>query len=93
MAGVQAVTPSRPWSILLASDNPADSSQVMQLLRPAWPDLQVRPVSDEDQLAQALAGGEFDLVLLEARLSWTESLPVMRAIQSRFPDCPIVMIA
>lgn len=93
MSGVKAVTPNRPWSILLISDNPDDLIQVMHLLRPVFPALQIRQVRDEDQLAQALAQGEFDLVLLDACLPWTDSLSVMRAIQIRFLDCPIVMIA
>lgn len=92
MSGVQAVSPSRPCSILLTSNHPNDAVQVVQLLHPAFPNVQVTHISDNIQLTQALAQGGINLVLIEADLTWTDSLAVMRTIQTQWPDCPILMI-
>ncbi len=93
MPTLQAALSNQPWSLLLASANPDDLIQVRHLLEPVWPHLQIQQAGNEDQLAEALAQRKLDLILLEARLPWADSLAVMRAIHHRWPDCPLVMMA
>ena len=93
MSAVQKETPNPFLQVLLISDHPDDRLQVMRALRPEFPGLFVEQVRDEKQLVLALDRGGFDLALIESQLTWTESLPVVRAIQTRWPGCAVVMIA
>ncbi len=83
----------RPLVILLISDTPDDAVQVQRDLGDEFPNFQLQPVSNSNQLAVALAQLHFDLALIEADLTWIDSQAAFRALQSRWPDCPIVLIA
>ncbi|HZC67315.1 MAG TPA: PilZ domain-containing protein, partial [Nitrospirales bacterium] len=54
-------------------------------------DLHVRQVTEDQAFADALKGGNFDLVITDSRLRWTDGLSVLRAVKARHPDGPVIM--
>jgi PAS domain S-box-containing protein len=82
---------SQSLHILLIDDNPDDRTLVVRELRREFSDLQVEQVADADGLNRALATDNFDLVITDYQLRWTDGLAVLRSIKGRWPDCPIVM--
>jgi PAS domain S-box-containing protein len=80
-----------PLHILLIDDNPDDRTLVIRELRREFPKLQVTQIIDAKGFSQALETGNFDLVITDYQLRWTDGLAVLRAIKNSWPDCPVVM--
>ncbi len=76
---------------LLIDDNPDDRALVQRELERGFGRIRTTPVIDALALEAALTHGEFDLVITDFQLRWTDGLQVVRAIRQRFPDCPLVM--
>ncbi|MEE9617579.1 MAG: PAS domain S-box protein, partial [Anaerolineae bacterium] len=77
--------------ILLIDDSPDDRTLAIRELRREILDLQVQQVTEAKGFAQALEGGNFDLVITDYRLRWTDGLEVLRAVKVRWPECPVIM--
>jgi len=77
--------------VLLIDDNPHDRALVESELRREFPDLKAEQVTDGEGFDRALGAGGFDLVITDYQLRWTDGLAVVRAVKSRFPDCPVIM--
>lgn len=77
--------------VLLVDDNPQDRALVArELEKEYWP-LEVRAAIDQRQLDQLLTEGEFDLVVTDFQLLWTDGVRVLRAVKARYPNCPVIM--
>ncbi|WP_225896403.1 response regulator [Amazonocrinis nigriterrae] len=77
--------------ILLIDDNPNDRLIAMRQLKREFVDLKVEEVAIAEELTQALQNGQFDLVITDYQLRWSNGLEVLRAIKTRYPDCPVIM--
>jgi PAS domain S-box-containing protein len=77
--------------ILLIDDNPHDRALVIRELRREFPDLQVDQVTDAKGFDRALQTGEFDLVITDYQLHWSDGLFVLQAVKPRYPGCPVIM--
>lgn len=77
--------------ILLVDDNSDDRLLVIHELQKVFSDLHIQEVGSASQLAQALEAGNFDLVITDYQLHWSNGLEVLRAVLSRFPGCPVIM--
>ncbi len=55
-------------------------------------DLHVRQITEDQVFADALEGGNFDLVTTDSHLRWTDGLSVLRAVKARHPDVPVIML-
>ncbi len=82
---------NNPLRILLVDDNPDDRALVMRELRREFPDTHIEQIAAPDTLAQALAAGEFDLVITDYQLRWTDGLDVLRAVKNCCPYRPVIM--
>ncbi|MBI4642100.1 MAG: response regulator [Candidatus Tectomicrobia bacterium] len=80
-----------PLRLLLLDDNPDDRALVMRELRREFPDLQAEQITEAKGFAQALEVGNFDLVITDYQLRWTDGLTVLHAVKARWPDCPVIM--
>jgi PAS domain S-box-containing protein len=49
-------------------------------------------IEDRESYHQVLDDGQFDLVLTEQVLSWTDGLSVLRDVQRRMPGVPVMMV-
>lgn len=80
-----------PMRILLIDDNPDDRSLVLRELRHEYPDVVVRQVANQAELADVLESGGFDLVITDYQLRWSDGMTILRLVKARAPDCPVVM--
>jgi two-component system NtrC family sensor kinase len=81
-----------PVRILVIDDNPVDRARILQELGPDFPDLQAQQVADEHGFAGAMEAGEFDVVLCDYALPWTDGLTLLRVIKARWPAAPVIMV-
>ncbi len=80
-----------PLRILLADDNLDDRLLTCRELRKRFPLVQVEEVADADALARALVAGQFDAVITDFQMGWTDGLEVLEQVRKRRPDCPVIM--
>ena len=86
--GLSSTSTSR---ILLADDNPDDRTLTAREIRRAFPNVEVREIKDPDDLTHALDEGQFDLVVTDYQLQWTDGLKILEAVKARMEDCPVIM--
>jgi signal transduction histidine kinase len=77
--------------ILLVDDNQGDRLLARRELKKAFSDLQIQEVGEADEFTPVLNAGEFDLVITDYQLRWSNGLAVLQAIKSRYPNCPVIM--
>jgi PAS domain S-box-containing protein len=77
--------------VLVVDDNEEDRILALRALQREHPLLETVQPTDASSLASALAGGEFDLVITDYGLRWSDGLAVARAVKDRSPLCPVVM--
>ena len=77
--------------ILLIDDNPQDRLLAIRALEKEFPTLQVQEVVKADDLTLVLETGQFDLVITDYQLRWSDGLSVLHSIKDRYPDCPVIM--
>ncbi len=78
-------------SILLIDDNPNDRLMIDRELRKTFPDLEIKSAIDAQTLEQVLAAGGFDLVITDYQLHWSDGLTILKQVQRRYPNCPVIM--
>ncbi|RME39101.1 MAG: PAS domain S-box protein [Thermoflexia bacterium] len=78
--------------ILLVDDNPADRELVRRRLRAEFPDATFTEVARQGDLDQALEQGDFDLVLTDYYLHWSDGLRVLAQVRERYPCVPVLML-
>lgn len=77
--------------LLLLDDSPDYRLLIKHGLRQAFPDLQVTEIKDAQEFCQVLEQGQFDLVITDYQLRWTDGLKILRAIKEYYPECPVIM--
>lgn len=77
--------------VLLIDDNPGDRLLAIRELKKTFSDLQVQEVSEAHELTQALEGGEFELVITDYQLRWSNGLEILKMIKARYPHRPVIM--
>lgn len=77
--------------ILLLDDNPDDRLLAIRELRREFTDLDVEQITEATGFDAALAAGNFDLVITDYQLRWSNGIEVVQAVKARYPDCPVIM--
>lgn len=77
--------------ILLIDDNPDDRVLAIHELQRAFPMLVAREVGEPDAFEDALRSGEFDLVITDYLLRWSNGLDVLDRIRALHPELPVIM--
>ena len=77
--------------ILLIDDNLNDRLLAIHVLEQEFFDLQFHEIVQAKDLEEALETGQFDLVITDYQLRWSDGLTAIRAIKNRYPDCPVIM--
>jgi len=79
--------------ILIVEDNPADADFIHEMLPQAGPlNFQVESVQRLSEALARLAGGGFDLVLLDLGLPDSQGLQTFYTLQKAAPDVPVVVL-
>jgi hypothetical protein len=77
--------------ILVIDDNPIDRLLVIRELEREFTSLQIREITNPQTLEEAITEGNFDAVVTDYQLGWSNGLVVLQSIKSRYPNCPVVM--
>lgn len=78
--------------ILLIDDNPADRELVRRRLRAEFPEATFTDVIQRSDLDQALERGDFDLVITDYHLHWSDGMQVLARVRERYPYVPVLML-
>lgn len=82
---------SQNLRIVLLDDNADDRLLAIRELRHGISNLQVHEVADAQGFEQVLATSYFDLAITDYQLCWSNGLEILRAVKSRYPECPVIM--
>lgn len=77
--------------VLLIDDNADDRLLAIRELRQAIPNLQVEEVAISEQFSQALAADNFDIVITDYQLHWSNGIALLHVIKAQRPACPVLM--
>ncbi|MBD2206713.1 GAF domain-containing protein [Calothrix sp. FACHB-1219] len=77
--------------ILLIDVNSVDRALTIQALTHAFPEVDIAEIVNGDELAQAIASANFDLVITDYQLPWTTGLDILRSLKAQMSDCPVIM--
>lgn len=77
--------------VLVIDDNPTDRLLVIRELERELASLQVREIPDAKALEQVITEGNFEAVITDYQLGWSNGLVVLQTIKSRYPNCPVIM--
>lgn len=77
--------------LLLINDSSADRLLIVRELQREFSKLHIREVTGLTDFNQILEQGNFDLVITDYRLDWSNGLAVLKAIKSRTSNCPVIM--
>ncbi|NEQ26598.1 MAG: PAS domain-containing protein, partial [Microcoleus sp. SIO2G3] len=77
--------------ILLLDDNPNDRLLVIHELQQAFAQVEVLAAIDQSELEEKLEENQFDLVITDYQLRWSNGLEVLAAVKTRYPDRPVIM--
>ncbi len=78
--------------ILLIDDNLTDCARITDELRREFPDAELRQVCDAAAYSGVIEAGDFDVVLCDYHLPWTDGLAILRSVKARWPDVPVLMV-
>ena len=78
-------------TVLLIDDNPNDRLIVKRELNREFESIAIHEIIDQKQFDLALAAADFDFVITDFQLGWSNGLKTLRAIRERSPDCPVIM--
>ncbi|MBD2208813.1 PAS domain-containing protein [Nostoc linckia FACHB-104] len=87
--------------ILLIDANPVDRALIVLALTQDFPELHIEEIVNADELTQAMSNDKlqsgyaernFDLVITEYQLPWTNGLEILQAIKAHDSNCPVIML-
>jgi signal transduction histidine kinase len=77
--------------ILLLDEDTDDRALITFILKCELGYVEVEEIPDALSFAQACARREFDLIVLEQELQWTDGLAVLGMMKEEWPDLPVIM--
>ncbi|MGB6298134.1 MAG: response regulator, partial [Rivularia sp. (in: cyanobacteria)] len=78
-------------NIVIIDDNPDDRLLAIRELEKEFSQLNIVEINDANGLASALEANNYDLVITDYQLKWTNGLDVLNALKFRHPDVPVIM--
>ena len=77
--------------VLLLDDNPHDRDLTRRELRKEFADLLYIEPLDQREFQHALTEAEFDIVITDYNLQWSNGVDIVRAVKTSWPQCPVIM--
>lgn len=77
---------------MIVDDQADDRKLIRSRLQRDFRQAEFIEISRRKDFDQAIDRGEFDLVLTDYRLQWSNGLEVLRAVRSRWPQAPVIMV-
>jgi signal transduction histidine kinase/DNA-binding response OmpR family regulator len=77
--------------LLLIDDNPDDRALTIRELKQEFPNFQVEEIADAEAFQGALTRGQFNCVITDYRLRWSDGLKILREVKAQYPHYPVIM--
>ncbi|MBE0448754.1 MAG: PAS domain S-box protein, partial [Actinobacteria bacterium] len=77
---------------LIIDDNPADRELIIRELKKGFADAQFMEIIRQSDFDEALHRADFDVVITDYKLNWTDGLWILRTIKELLPHIPVVMV-
>ena len=77
---------------LIIDDNPSDRELNIRELRKEFPDSEFAEVIKQADFEKSMSDSDFDIVITDYRLRWTDGLWVLKQLRERQPDIPVIMV-
>ena len=77
--------------VLVIDDNKADRALVIRELKREFAQIEIQEILDEKELAAALTAKQFNAVVTDYDLRWTNGLNILRTVKQLYPYCPVIM--
>jgi signal transduction histidine kinase len=82
---------SGPLRLVVIDDNADDRALALRQLERELPGAQISEVDGPEALARVLEEGQFDAVITDYQLRWSDGLAVLREVKARYPERPVIM--
>jgi PAS domain S-box-containing protein len=82
---------SAPVRILVIDDNPDDRSLVIRQLNKDLPEAETVEIAQQADFDAALHQHQFQVVITDYALGWTDGLKVFNKVKGMEPDCAVIM--
>lgn len=83
---------SQPLRVLLVDDDPETLPLIKRVLEREFHQVEIRQVAEENHWQQALNGRDFDVVITDFMLHWSNGIRVAKQVKERYPECPVLML-
>jgi diguanylate cyclase (GGDEF)-like protein/PAS domain S-box-containing protein len=77
---------------LIIDDNPTDQKLITWTLQKKFKDSEFVHVIQQNDFHEAIIRDDFDVVITECFLGWTDGLQILKKIKERFPYLPVIMV-
>jgi DNA-binding NtrC family response regulator len=77
--------------ILVIDDIPNYRILIIRELKRAFKQVQTQEIVDEAEFGRALELGEFDLVVTDYQLGWSDGITILRQVKECYPNCPVII--
>ncbi|HEY6410599.1 MAG TPA: response regulator, partial [Ktedonobacteraceae bacterium] len=77
---------------LLIDDSPYDRELMKRTIQQAFPAAIFVEILHQQAFEEALHELDYSMVLTDYQLKWTTGLKILKAIQARSPDLPVIMV-
>lgn len=77
--------------VLLVDDSPFDRGMVRRELSREFSDVEFCEVTNDSEFRRALDRRDFDLVITDYQIRWTDGIQVFEKVRACVPDCPVLM--
>lgn len=77
--------------VMIVDDNPDDRALTIRELKREFPDLEVKEIINSNDFREAIEDGDFDLVITDYSIKWTDGLSVLEKVKKLYPECPVIM--
>ncbi len=78
-------------NVVIIDDNPDDRLLAIRELGKEFSDLHIIEIIDASELASVLEADNYDFVITDYQLKWTNGLDILGAFKYRRPDVPVIM--
>ncbi|GCE06312.1 hybrid sensor histidine kinase/response regulator [Dictyobacter aurantiacus] len=77
---------------LIVDDSKPDRELVIRRLKKEFSDAEYVEASHLNELEEAMASDDFDIVLTDYQLNWTNGLNILNRVKQQYPGIPVLMV-